>query len=323
MGSHYSFNGSSWSKSDNHLHVDKRGDSSSLFAPHLPIDSSASVFYNSLDWQQNNFDEFPIQESFDNAGVPLMSSFCLYAPLDIQQSSTQEDQLLGYENGNGFWNEVGALFEPKNQKVLKVNNGEEGLAKENKAKREKKCNPNAKMPSKEVISQYFYMPITQAAKELNVGLTLLKKRCRELGIRRWPHRKLMSLKTLINNIQVLQTEEGEGSDRKLREAMEVLGRERKMLESMPDMKLEDKTKRLRQACFKANYKKRKLMMEQQSPPLVSSSDTTASSQPYDMGNEEYDDEMKALLSDFFHRPTSSSNAEFAYTNVYVRSCFDV
>ncbi|KAK8684476.1 hypothetical protein V6N13_040503 [Hibiscus sabdariffa] len=305
MGSHCSFNGC-WSKSDN-LHVVKRGESSSLIPPHLPIDSSASVFYHSLDWQQNNVDEFPIQESFYDADVPLMSNFCLYAPLDIEQTPTQEDQLLGYENGNGFWNELGALFEPENQKVLKVNNGDEcgdqGLVKENKAKREKKCNPNAKMLSKEVISQYFYMPITQAAKELNVGLTLLKKRCRELGIRRWPHRKLMSLKTLINNIQVLQTEEGEGSERKLREAMEVLGRERRMLELMPDMELEDKTKRLRQACFKANYKKRKLMtmMEQSPPPLMSSSGTTASSGlPYGMGNEDEDDEeIKALLSDSF------------------------
>nr|CAD1826828.1 unnamed protein product [Ananas comosus var. bracteatus] len=34
----------------------------------------------------------------------------------------------------------------------------------------------------EEVSRYFYMPITQAAKELNVGLTLLKKKCRELGI---------------------------------------------------------------------------------------------------------------------------------------------
>jgi len=34
----------------------------------------------------------------------------------------------------------------------------------------------------EFVSQYFYMPIMQAARELNVGLTLLKKRCRELGI---------------------------------------------------------------------------------------------------------------------------------------------
>lgn len=63
-------------------------------------------------------------------------------------------------------------------------------------------NYTSKMLTKEVVSQYFYMPITQAAKELNVGLTCLKKRCRDLGIRRWPHRKLMSLQSLINNVQV-------------------------------------------------------------------------------------------------------------------------
>ena len=60
---------------------------------------------------------------------------------------------------------------------------------------------NSKKLTRQMISQYFYMPITQAARELNVGLTLLKKRCRELGIRRWPHRKLMSLQTLIKNVQ--------------------------------------------------------------------------------------------------------------------------
>lgn len=67
---------------------------------------------------------------------------------------------------------------------------------------EKKGYNSSKMLTRELISKYFYMPITQAAKELNVGLTLLKKRCRDLGIRRWPHRKLMSLQTLIRNVQV-------------------------------------------------------------------------------------------------------------------------
>lgn len=53
---------------------------------------------------------------------------------------------------------------------------------------------------------------------------------------------------------------GRGEDqRKLREAIELLERERKLMEEVPDLKLEDKTKRLRQACFKANYKKRKLV----------------------------------------------------------------
>lgn len=56
--------------------------------------------------------------------------------------------------------------------------------------------------TRETISKYFYMPITDAARELNIGVTLLKKRCRELGIRRWPHRKLISLQSLIKNVKV-------------------------------------------------------------------------------------------------------------------------
>ncbi|XP_074316399.1 protein RKD1-like [Silene latifolia] len=113
--------------------------------------------------------------------------------------------------------------------------------------------------SKEIISQYFYMPITKAAKELNVGLTLLKKRCRELGIQRWPHRKLMSLQTLIKNVQELGKEGGDENGEKLKEAIEILEQEKKLMEEIPDLQLETRTKRLRQACFKANYKRRKLI----------------------------------------------------------------
>lgn len=52
------------------------------------------------------------------------------------------------------------------------------------------------------IQKYFDLPITQAAKKLNVGLTVLKRRCRELNIMRWPHRKIKSLKALIENVKV-------------------------------------------------------------------------------------------------------------------------
>lgn len=81
--------------------------------------------------------------------------------------------------------------------IEKINNIESWTKKE-----ENIGSSSFKKLSRKTISSYFYMPITQAAKELNVGLTLLKKRCRELGIRRWPHRKLMSLETLIKNVQV-------------------------------------------------------------------------------------------------------------------------
>ncbi|KAF0917899.1 hypothetical protein E2562_021624 [Oryza meyeriana var. granulata] len=53
----------------------------------------------------------------------------------------------------------------------------------------------------EDLRRYFYMPITKAAREMNVGLTVLKKRCRELGVTRWPHRKMKSLRSLILNVQ--------------------------------------------------------------------------------------------------------------------------
>nr|XP_040252530.1 protein RKD4 isoform X2 [Aegilops tauschii subsp. strangulata] len=109
----------------------------------------------------------------------------------------------------------------------------------------------------ELVSQYFYMPITQAARELNVGLTVLKKKCRELGIPRWPHRKLKNLQTLINDVE----EAGKANDgEQLRAMVEMLEQERRLLEQRPYVELEEKTKRLRQACFKASYKKRRLLV---------------------------------------------------------------
>ncbi|CAL1366385.1 unnamed protein product [Linum trigynum] len=100
----------------------------------------------------------------------------------------------------------------------------------------------------EEIQKYFDVPITRAAKEMKVGLTVLKRRCRELNIMRWPHRKIKSLNSLIDNVK----EMGMG------EETAMLEEHRRMIERAPDMELTDKTKRLRQACFKANYKKRRL-----------------------------------------------------------------
>ncbi|CAH2070169.1 unnamed protein product [Thlaspi arvense] len=97
------------------------------------------------------------------------------------------------------------------------------------------------------IRKFFDRPIMKAAKELNVGLTVLKKRCRELGIYRWPHRKLKSLNSLIKNLKGVGMEE----------EVKNLEEHRVLIEQEPDAELTDGTKKLRQACFKANYKKRK------------------------------------------------------------------
>ncbi|GAB2249727.1 hypothetical protein Droror1_Dr00013086 [Drosera rotundifolia] len=60
----------------------------------------------------------------------------------------------------------------------------------------------------EEIQKCFEMPISKAAKKLGVGLTVLKKRCRELDIRRWPHRKIKSIKSLIRNVQDQEAQTG-------------------------------------------------------------------------------------------------------------------
>ncbi|MFS7929885.1 putative transcription factor Nin-like family [Helianthus anomalus] len=56
----------------------------------------------------------------------------------------------------------------------------------------------------EEIEKHFELPIAVAAEKLGVGLTMLKKRCREFNIKRWPHRKLKSIKSLIQNVKPWQ-----------------------------------------------------------------------------------------------------------------------
>ncbi|XP_059443154.1 protein RKD2-like [Corylus avellana] len=251
--------------------------------------------YSSLDWQY----ALPIQESFLDA-APLTEVFPtdpFSAPVDILEPTTsiiQDDIFCGY----GVWNEIGGGIETdQSQALVLCNNGKKGTKEDRVERKMKRCS-SSNMLSKKAISQYFYMPITQAAKELNVGLTLLKKRCRELGIRRWPHRKLMSLQTLIRNVKESGKEEGEESETKLRIALEMLEMEKKMLEEIPDLQLEDNTKRLRQACFKANYKRRRLMamdsVSCSSSNLGSVDDVMANDQRM---NEE--EEEKSLLLDSF------------------------
>nr|ADN33747.1 transcription factor [Cucumis melo subsp. melo] len=97
----------------------------------------------------------------------------------------------------------------------------------------------------EEIRKYFHIPISKAAKEMNVGLTVLKRRCRQLNIMRWPHRKHKSLNSLIQNVKEMG----------LTNEVKGLEEHKRLLEEMPNMDLTHTVKRLRQACFKANYKK--------------------------------------------------------------------
>ena len=115
--------------------------------------------------------------------------------VDNQQNKPDHDDQVG-ETGKDL------IKSGEDQMMRKGVKRSRTISEDQKDKNSSTSSGSKIMLSREVLSQYYYMPITQAAKELNIGLTLLKKRCRELGISRWPHRKLMSLQTLIQNVQV-------------------------------------------------------------------------------------------------------------------------
>ncbi|XP_075521120.1 protein RKD1 [Primulina tabacum] len=232
-----------------------------------PLDFSghftATDFQNEFIIQEDSVDDVPF------VGMLLNDHF--YPSLDLvpyNPANLIQDEILCKSGASGIYEETIEVVQIKDQEVELSDYGkictaldqeEVETMESTKSWRPEvmvKNSSSSKILTRQMISEYFYMPITKAAKELNVGLTLLKKRCRELGIQRWPHRKLTSLQTLIKNVQELGKDGGEA---KLRDAIAILEQEKKLLEEIPDLQLEDKTKRLRQACFKANYKKRRLM----------------------------------------------------------------
>ncbi|XP_077214076.1 protein RKD3-like [Tasmannia lanceolata] len=210
--------------------------------------------------------EFPLEEN-----VIEMESFLhenpLYPSMEFlpDHNMFQDDFCYELDRGFGIWDDMSIGFEVEPRKEIVLYSGDDG--EELKEKKAERCREEKTITFNE-LSRYFYMPITQAAKELNVGLTLLKKRCRELGIPRWPHRKMKSLQTLIKNVQQLGKEDEEVDETQLRTAVEMLEQQRKLMEKVPAIEMGEKTKKLRQACFKANYKKKRLMgvVESQASP---------------------------------------------------------
>lgn len=53
----------------------------------------------------------------------------------------------------------------------------------------------------EELAQYFHLPINEVALELGVCATVLKKICRKNGIKRWPHRKIKSIDTMVEALE--------------------------------------------------------------------------------------------------------------------------
>nr|GMD47771.1 protein RKD5-like [Ipomoea batatas]GME09913.1 protein RKD5-like [Ipomoea batatas] len=118
----------------------------------------------------------------------------------------------------------------------------------------------------EDLAKYFDLPITEASKSLKVGLTVLKKKCREFGIPRWPHRKIKSLDRLISNLQdemQQQQEEDEATAMAVSKKKRMIEFEKKRIEKKPSMDIREETKKFRQDVFKRKHKARILERESQ------------------------------------------------------------
>ncbi|XP_020700072.1 protein RKD2-like [Dendrobium catenatum] len=202
----------------------------------------------------DSYDLLPLPESLEHKAIPLS---CLPPLPDHQKLHCSEEIMKYYTEAMPL---SAVAISP--QTLIEENTeGEEIMRMELKSSRGRNRS-SGKRPMRscdielEEIRAYFHMPITKAAMEMNIGLTVLKKRCRDLGITRWPHRKLKSLNTLISNIQ----EVGKcSSDLNIKEELKSLEEHRKLMEENPEIQLTEETKKLRQACFKANYKRRVAM----------------------------------------------------------------
>ncbi|XP_023544127.1 protein RKD5-like isoform X1 [Cucurbita pepo subsp. pepo] len=111
------------------------------------------------------------------------------------------------------------------------------------------------------LAKYFDVPITEASRSLNVGLTVLKRKCREFGIHRWPHRKIKSIDGLIRDLQeeAKHREEDQKALMAVTKRQMMLQNERESIERTPFRELESETKRFRQDVFKRRHKARALV----------------------------------------------------------------
>ncbi|KAK9813220.1 hypothetical protein WJX72_010939 [[Myrmecia] bisecta] len=93
----------------------------------------------------------------------------------------------------------------------------------------------------EALQAHYHLPSAEAANNLGVGVTVLKKCCRKLGIRRWPYRKLKSMDNLIEGVQHAKLADSAA----VTEATETLRAQQYQMRNNPAVSMDPEIKRLR------------------------------------------------------------------------------
>jgi len=98
---------------------------------------------------------------------------------------------------------------------------------------------------------YLSSTIEGAASQLGVGVTALKKRCRQLGIKRWPHRQLRSMLNMIKGLKAMLAH---GDDDKcIEDAIRQIEHHVDCIVQDPSYEIPKNVFRLRQAQFKDKH----------------------------------------------------------------------
>ncbi|EFJ46795.1 RWP-RK domain transcription factor [Volvox carteri f. nagariensis] len=105
---------------------------------------------------------------------------------------------------------------------------------------------------REQIYGTFDLPVADAARVLGISATELKRRCRRLGISRWPQRKLQSLRRIV---QAAESDAGLSEDER-KAVIELAARNREEIMADPDAPLVDLLKTVRQTQYKQSFEKR-------------------------------------------------------------------
>lgn len=109
----------------------------------------------------------------------------------------------------------------------------------------------------------FDMPLAEAAKSLDVGLSVMKRVCRTLGLARWPYRTRASLQSVIDKTEKYladrrqDSEEGEACSGQKAHLLKALQSQMNSVTGQDGSDLRSDIKKYRQSIFKLNYKIKK------------------------------------------------------------------
>lgn len=103
-----------------------------------------------------------------------------------------------------------------------------------------------------IIRLFVSSTLNDAAKELGMGVTALKKKCRKFGVKRWPYRQIKSLDSLTDHMKEI-IRKSDGNYEHFQIVIEHIQFHRNKLLKNPCHKIPGSILKLRQSDFKQKY----------------------------------------------------------------------